>query len=60
MENLREVIDECIADPRYAQGRAEVKAETWEHYSEGAVRTVDYLLNKYDELTKDETKKDSK
>lgn len=60
MENLREVIDECIADPKYAQGRAEVKAETWEHYSEGAVRTVDYLLNKYDELTKDETKKDSK
>ncbi|MBR5315106.1 MAG: CDP-glycerol glycerophosphotransferase family protein [Clostridia bacterium] len=59
MENLREVIDECIADPKYAQGRVEVKAETWEYYSEGAVRTVDYLLNKYDELTTDE-KKDSK
>ncbi len=56
MENLRELIDECLADPKGAEGRAEVKKETWEYASEGAVRTADYLLNKYKELTEKEEK----
>ena len=51
MTNLKDVIDECLTDPAYAEGRRAVKAETWEHFSEGAVRTVDYLEAKYDELT---------
>ncbi len=50
MQNLKEVIDECLSAPEYAEGRRAVKAETWEHFSEGAVRTVDYLEAKYDEL----------
>lgn len=51
MENLKDLIDSCLTDPRYAEGRRSVKNETWEHRGEGAVRTVDYLLNKYEELT---------
>lgn len=51
MENLKELIDSCITDPQYAEGRRLVKGETWEYSGEGAQRTVDYLLNKYDELT---------
>lgn len=51
MENLKDLIDSCLSDPRYAEGRRQVKAETWEHPGEGARRTVDYLLNKYEELT---------
>ncbi|MBQ7827223.1 MAG: CDP-glycerol glycerophosphotransferase family protein [Clostridia bacterium] len=50
MENLKELIDTCIDDPKYAESRREVKTETWMHQGEGAVRTVDYLLKKYDEL----------
>ena len=49
-ENLKELIDSCLTDPQYADGRRQVKAETWEHAGSGAVRVVDYLLNKYDEL----------
>ncbi len=52
MENLKELIDDCLSDPKYSQGRAEVKAETWEFMGEGTQRTVDYLLDKYNELTK--------
>lgn len=48
--NLRDLIDSCITDPRYTEGRRQVKEETWEHCGEGAQRTVEYLLNKYDEL----------
>ncbi len=53
MEDLKELIDACIDDPKYADGRREVKAETWEHPGEGAVRTADYLIAKYEELTSD-------
>lgn len=51
MQSLKELIDSCIDDPRYTESRHQVKAEVWEHLGEGARRTVDYLLAKYDELT---------
>lgn len=57
MENLKDLIDSCLSDPRYAEGRRQVKAETWEYCGEGAQRTVDYLLNKYEELTSAEEEK---
>ena len=50
MEHLPEVIDACLADPKYAEGRHQVKAETWAYAGEGAKRTVDYLLNQYEKL----------
>lgn len=53
-ENLKELIDSCIEDPRYAEGRRSVKAEVWAYPGEGAVRTADYLMAKYEELTKAE------
>ncbi len=57
MENLKELIDSCISDPKYAEGRRSVKAETWEHCGEGAERAAEYLINKYDELTKEKEDK---
>ena len=50
MDNLKELIDTCLTDPKYAEGRATVKGETWEHYGEGAKCVADYLVNKYEEL----------
>lgn len=57
MDNIKEVIDSCILDTQYAEGRKSVKEETWEHVGEGTKRTVEYLLDKYDKLTL--TEKDS-
>ena len=54
MENLKDLIDSCITDPQYANGRREVKAETWENFGEGAVRVANYLEAKYEELTRKE------
>ena len=51
MDSLKELVDSCLEDPQYAEGRKQVKAETWEHMGEGASRAVDWLLAKYDELT---------
>ena len=54
MSGLRGMIDACLTDPRYEAGRQEVRAETWEHPGEGAVRAADYLLAKYQELKSQE------
>lgn len=54
LPELKEMIDTCRKDPQYAQGRSEVRAETWENKGEGTKRVVDYLLDKYKELTSSE------
>ncbi|MBO4862497.1 MAG: CDP-glycerol glycerophosphotransferase family protein, partial [Firmicutes bacterium] len=43
MEDLRSLIDECLSDPRYEEGRREVKAETWAHPGRGAELAADYI-----------------
>ena len=54
MANIKELIDSCIEDSRYAEGRREVREETWAFAGEGAVRTAEYLISKYEELTREE------
>lgn len=54
IENIKELIDSCINDPQYTNGRHSVKEETWAHRGEGAKRVADYLINKYSELTEKE------
>ena len=54
MEDLKGLIDECITDPVYEEGRKTVKSETWEHCGEGAARVADYLINKREELLRKE------
>ncbi|MBR3302434.1 MAG: CDP-glycerol glycerophosphotransferase family protein, partial [Firmicutes bacterium] len=54
MQDLKSLIDDCLTDPRFAQGRAEVRSETWEYKGEGAVRAADYLVNKLEKLKKEE------
>lgn len=50
MDSLKDMIDACMDDPRFAAGRQEVRDETWQCYGEGAERTVDYLVAKHAEL----------
>ena len=51
MENIKELIDTCIEDPRYAEGRRQAKAETWANPGAGAKATADYLEKKLAALT---------
>ena len=50
LDSLKEMIDSCLSDEKYAQGRQEVIRETWEHRGEGTQRAVDYILSKYEQL----------
>ena len=57
MGGLKNVIDACLEDPKYAEGRRQVKSETWEYFGQGAVRAADYIEQKLNELTKKGEKK---
>lgn len=50
MENLKELIDTCISDPTFAEGRNSVKAETWVNFGNGAEAATKYLIEKYESL----------
>ena len=50
MSEIKSLIDTCLEDVQYVQGRKEVRNETWAHYGEGAVRAADYLMEKYSSL----------
>ena len=56
MEDLKSLIDECLTDPRYEQGRKEVKAETWAFPGLGAKKAADYI----ESLLSDNVKKEDK
>ncbi|MBR5730334.1 MAG: CDP-glycerol glycerophosphotransferase family protein [Firmicutes bacterium] len=43
MEDLKTLIDECLTDPRFAEGRRQVKTETWAYPGEGASRAADAI-----------------
>lgn len=54
MADAKALIDRCLSDPCFAEGRRSVKAETWKMASRGASLAADYLCESYDRLTKKE------
>ncbi len=48
--SLKELIDDCLTNPRFTERLKEIKEETWEHFGEGAERTVAFLQAKYEQL----------
>jgi hypothetical protein len=50
MDSLKELIDTCIEDPRYAEGRKKAKEETWVNAGTGANKVADYLQSKLQAL----------
>lgn len=57
MDQLKNMIDTCLSDPKYEEGRNHVREETWAYMGEGASRAVDYLLEKYEQLTQQKEEK---
>ena len=51
MDDLKSLIDKCLSDSRYSEGRRSVKVETWANFGGGASATADYLIGKLEELS---------
>lgn len=56
LDSLKEIIDDCLTNPKYAEGIREVRAETWAYEGQGAKRAVDFLEAKLHELTEEDGK----
>ena len=52
INDIKTIIDKVLNDPYYKEGRDKARSETWVHIGEGAVRTVDYVTNKYKDIVK--------
>lgn len=51
MKNIKELIDTCLTDSQFSEGRKAVKSETWANVGKGAEVVADYLINKHKEIT---------
>ncbi|MBP3718702.1 MAG: CDP-glycerol glycerophosphotransferase family protein [Eubacterium sp.] len=45
IDDIKSIIDECIENTRYREGRDIARQETWQHIGEGAARAVDFILS---------------
>ena len=50
MDKLKEMIDQCINEEKYAEGRKKAIADTWAYQGEGAKQVVDFIVKKQAEL----------
>ena len=50
INNLNDLIDSCLSDPRFAEGRRAVKEETWANFGRGAEAAANYLAAKLESL----------
>jgi hypothetical protein len=55
--SLKELVEECMHDTKYAEGREEARKEAWANPGEGAVKTADYLIAKEKEIVSKEEEK---
>ena len=49
--NLKDIIDNLMQNGSFQKNRDKIRNEAWQYRGEGAVRVVDYLIEKHDSLT---------
>ena len=47
IDKVDDLIERCLNEKRFSQGRKEARNETWAYVGESAVRTADYLIRKH-------------
>ena len=55
---LDQMIDKCLTDESFKEGRDEVRSETWAHMGEGAKRTADFIVRKYESIKNEKAQRD--
>ncbi len=54
--DIKQIIDSCIEDPSFAKGRDKARKETWVPMGVGAKPTVDFIIDKYNEVIEKKAK----
>ena len=54
VSNIKEMIDRCLSDQKYRDGIDQARRESWNNIGHSAETTVDYLIEKRNELLKGE------
>ena len=58
LKDMKTLIDSCIHDEVYQEARKTAREETWAHIGEATTRTVDYLIDKYEQLQQEQISSD--
>ena len=59
VEDIKGVIDRCIEDPSFTEGRAKARSDTWMHIGESAKRSSDFIIKKYNDVTAEKASDDA-
>ncbi len=60
IDDIKNVIDNVLSGEDFAKGRDIAREECWQYMGQGAERTVDYLIDKYEQLTESSSDKEEK
>ncbi|MBR2133711.1 MAG: CDP-glycerol glycerophosphotransferase family protein [Eubacterium sp.] len=50
LSNIKDLIDNCMENNIYSQNREQLRTETWANIGAGAEKTVDFIINKLNEI----------
>ena len=53
VDNIGDIIKECVDNPIYSEGRQRAREESWEKIGKGAENTAEFIINKLKELEND-------
>ena len=48
--DIKNLIDRCIEDSSFKEGRDKARKQTWAHIGEGTKRCVDFVMKEYNEV----------
>ena len=48
--DIKALIDRCIEDPSFTEGRAKARSDIWVNIGESAERSADFIIKKYKEV----------
>lgn len=54
--NIKELIDNCLSNPRYKQGRDKARQEAWQNQGKATEDVVKFLIDKYNKLEAEDNK----
>ena len=57
--DIKNLIDRCIEDSSFKEGRDKARAQTWAHIGEGTKRCVDFVMKEYNEVVAKKVKEEA-